>query len=528
MSHTIYVGKIAKRRNSTLQPTLSTSFDVLLKSPTSLHTPTFTINATSFDYNYLKWDDRYYFVTDVTSRNNNIWDVSAVCDVLATFKTDIIGSTQFVSYSSHKTSDWLADTRIPVLRNCKVASNTSLTGVLSTIGCYVLSVVGKNSCSTFMIQNEGILKAILANIQTWQDNGINAADALIDTWRGIDLNGIEYYAPSDDFTGLADAIVKTCVACFNALTGTLGNIQKALADSIVTIGRAIVDTGFVGNSYLNAPDCIRSCIWVPFDYAMAPTSGSASIYLGTYDSGQSGYVLKSTPVTGSNTVSIPWHYSDWRRGYCEDVYLYLPFVGMVALSADSITNASSITIDWSVTYTDGTIMYKVITGGEVIGAYGGQCSVNYPIGLAQQASAGEIVQTLFGAQQKTVNALTQTSISPVSSMAGAVEAGMSVLTGMYETANVALSTHVSSVGGIGGGAGVGLGRDCVCYTVAHDLAVTPSDMKNTMGVPTMQPMSLSTLTGYCQCANAHVAATGAESQELDEIDAYLNAGFYIE
>ena len=44
----------------------------------------------------------------------------------------------------------------------------------------------------------------------------------------------------------------------------------------------------------------------------------------------------------------------------------------------------------------------------------------------------------------------------------------------------------------------------------------------------MKPLALSTLTGYCECANAHVAASGAEAQELDEIDAFLNSGFYIE
>jgi hypothetical protein len=84
------------------------------------------------------------------------------------------------------------------------------------------------------------------------------------------------------------------------------------------------------------------------------------------------------------------------------------------------------------------------------------------------------------------------------------------------------------VGGIGGGAGVGLDLSIACYTVAHNTIVTPADMRDTMGLPTMKAMSLSTLTGYCQCANAHVAATGAESQELSEIDAFLNSGFYIE
>ena len=98
----------------------------------------------------------------------------------------------------------------------------------------------------------------------------------------------------------------------------------------------------------------------------------------------------------------------------------------------------------------------------------------------------------------------------------------------YNVENVKKSSHISCVGGVGGGAGIGLGRDCVCYTVCHPTVVAPADMVATMGYPTMQPMALSTLTGYCQCANAHVAATGAESQELDEIDIFLNSGFYIE
>ena len=52
-------------------------------------------------------------------------------------------------------------------------------------------------------------------------------------------------------------------------------------------------------------------------------------------------------------------------------------------------------------------------------------------------------------------------------------------------------------------------------------------MKQTMGLPTMKPLSLSGLTGYCQCANAHVECA-AQANELDAIDYYLNSGFFIE
>ena len=33
MAHTIYAGNVSKRKNSTWQPTLTASFDVLLKTP---------------------------------------------------------------------------------------------------------------------------------------------------------------------------------------------------------------------------------------------------------------------------------------------------------------------------------------------------------------------------------------------------------------------------------------------------------------------------------------------------------------
>jgi hypothetical protein len=324
-------------------------------------------------------------------------------------------------------------------------------------------------------------------------------------------------------------LCETLVETFESLGDMFTDAQQCISDAMNAVGAASIDTGFIGNAYQNAPQCIRSCIWVPFDYALAPASasGHTQIILGTYDTNQTGTAISSKPVTGSNTVSIPWHYNDWRRSTCEDVYLYLPLVGMVQLSGDSLTHVNSLTIDWSATYTDGVISYKVTAGNEVIGAYGGQCAANYPLGLAQQASAGEIFQTVMSGIDKAITTAVNSSISPVSigaTVAGSMFEG--VMAG-YQVENTRNSTHPSCVGGVGGGAGIGLGRDCICFTVAHDTVVEPSDMAATMGMPTMKPMQLSSLTGYCQCANAHVEAA-AESHELDAIDAYLNSGFYIE
>ena len=486
MSHTIYCGKIAKRRNSTLQPTLTDSYDVLLKSPTSLHTPTFTISAASFDYNYLKWGDRYYFVTDVVSKNNSLWEVSAVCDVLATFKADILASTQFVSYSSASGGTWLPDTRIPLLKSGSVQKNASSMNFLFTAGgFYVLSVIGDSGSKVWATDISNI-RALVNNVSQWTDSLINTIES-----------NLPYASPSTE------------VQAYENFTS------------------AIIGTGTLGNGYLDAPNCIRSCIWVPFfisDFIVGPGS---NIYLGAFDTGATGYECKTTPHNNSITINIPWQHNDWRRAVCEEVYLYLPLVGMVNIPSDEIVTESALTIEWSATATDGCIAYCVKAGDQIVGTYGANASVNYPIGISQQASAGEIMQAAFAGVQKSVSSGLHAA-HPLAGAASKANFAFDAIDAVYDTIDTAMTRHNSCIGGIGGGAGVGLDLDATVYTVSHDTIVAPSAMQQTMGLPTMKPMALSTLTGYCQCANAHVGATGAEAQELTEIDSYLNSGFYIE
>lgn len=527
---TIYMGAVSKRRNSTLQPTLSSSYDCILKQPVSIDNPTFIIQDSSFNMalNYAKWENTYYFVDRIVSVRNNVWEVSCSIDVLATYKSEIIGSTQYVCYSSEKTSDWLADTRIPILKETKVSANTALTGILSNIGCYILSVVGETCVSTYALQSESQISQLLDDIANWD------VSEVADIMQGVTYTPASYTPPSatlptsQDNQNCFSALITTIKDLLGSLGSLTASVQNIVSDLNQKITEATSKVGFIGNAYANAPECIRSCIWVPFDYALMPAgTGGSPIKLGRFQTQVSAAAISSKPVSDSFSISIPWNYSDWRRAVCEDVYLYLPLVGMVQLSGDSLTNVSSLTVHWSVTYTDGCICYKVMAGSSVIGSYGANGSVNYAIGLSQQASAGEVFTALMKGAEKTVSAAVQSSLSPLSAGAALGQMAVEMAMATYDTANAVQTAHVSSVGGIGGGAGLGLGREAVCYTVCHDPVVNPSDMKDTMGVPTMKAMSLSTLTGYCQCANAHVSAP-AMAPELDAIDAYLNSGFYIE
>lgn len=482
MSHTVYFGKVSKRKNSTLQPSLSASFDVLFKTPTSLDKPTFTINADSFDYNYAKMGDRYYFVTDIVSRNNDLWEVSCELDPLATFKSEILASTQFVSYSSVQSSVYLSDDRIPLLDNStSTATQTSVTPVSST-GCYILSVVGTNGVASYRLGGIASLVLLISNLQTWVDDFQDAATNLITT-----------------------------------TTDT--------AEAVSNIGKALTQTGFVGNAYENAMAGIRGCIWVPFSPATIGGT-SRNIYIGKYDTGTTGYYITNENITGSFSVTIPWTYSDWRRSKCEDVYLFLPLVGNIQLSSDSINHVSAITVSYSIAPVSGDISYRVNAGTEVIGTYGANVGAQVPIGINQSTSLGGIVSSAFSGVEKTVSsAIKGFSVAgPLGALGGAI-GGAAV--GTYDVANKTLSTNMTTVGGIGGSAGAGVGTSCICSVVVHAPVINPAQMVATMGYPTMKPLTLSSCSGYCQCANAHVSAA-AESQYLNMIDAYLNGGFYIE
>ena len=64
-----------------------------LRDECSITSPSILVEATSLvDYNYCYIPEfkRYYFISDITSVRNNLWRVSLKCDVLESFKKDIL------------------------------------------------------------------------------------------------------------------------------------------------------------------------------------------------------------------------------------------------------------------------------------------------------------------------------------------------------------------------------------------------------------------------------------------------------
>lgn len=119
MNVTLY--SLYKKTNSTLQPSADTPkivLDVNLKEDTSLYYPSFLINlpseTTDVPYNYLRWNNRFYFIDDVIKPTiNNVWELVCTIDLLATYRTDILNNTKaFVKYSANLYNPMIPDDRL--------------------------------------------------------------------------------------------------------------------------------------------------------------------------------------------------------------------------------------------------------------------------------------------------------------------------------------------------------------------------------------------------------------------------------
>lgn len=141
MQITVYSG-FSKEANSTKQPTGGTVVSCVLKENVSVVHPVFILQSNNTAINYLSWGVRYYFVDDIVFLTNDMIEVHCTVDVLATYKTDIGNSSQYVTRSASESDPYCVDNIYPTLNKC----TTDLTqiqnlGVVSGSGSYVVGVI---------------------------------------------------------------------------------------------------------------------------------------------------------------------------------------------------------------------------------------------------------------------------------------------------------------------------------------------------------------------------------------------------
>lgn len=477
--------KFAKRKNSTKQPTgTGTTFSIDLKSGTSYISPTFLLNNSGKpDYNYLVFEGWYYFITDITSVRQDLWEVSCNIDALATAKSAILNTKAYVLYDSVSNTE-IPDNRLPIKTTKSVSANSVACPLSVDGGCYILSITGAHGSTGVYKVTEGQLASLIDDVSNIENNI-------------FDFGGI---TPPSAPSAPSGGTLEDYVEFVGDMLEFVGNYIKYAIDCAV---RPI--SQFFGSG--NIPENIRECRYIPFNRGVTGTP--ITVYLGTFLTQTTIAKLVTDTIVDSVSVNIPWQANDFRRrSPYTDVYLYIPYIGMTKLSSENLIGQSSVTVSYALCVRDGSMIVTVTSGSEILGQYSANVSASVPVGISN-------INVARSAQAVITGAAAAMNGSPSAIGMAAVNFHDSV------------TPNFSCVGGLDGIAGTATNQNVTCYTVFHDTVEAPNTELMTVGSPTNAPKALSTLTGFCQCMEAHVEAD-LPGTVLDMVDSYLNSGFFIE
>lgn len=234
---TVKLFVFGKKINSTLQPDLAQGVDfpgqlkedfspMHLNITFSMSDPT---NAPTYNYAYIaSFSNRYYFINEWVFEGG-LWVASLTVDVLATYKTMIGNSTQYVARSETAPasgfSEWLADTAYPttgpLIRGWYYHTYYSFWGTQVTQGIVVLGIISGGSGSG--MTNVGSVK----------------------------YYAMSYYGARKFFAQLLDT------PSYMNITDISQDLQKAL---------------------INPAQYIVSCQWLPVAYSYMANSGNSYVY----------------------------------------------------------------------------------------------------------------------------------------------------------------------------------------------------------------------------------------------------------
>lgn len=294
----IFVFKgFSKKRNSTKIPTNGTSVYVSLKDTSSTISPVFLLkDFNSVNITELKWGDTYYFVDNKVYRSNNICELICSLDLLATFKSQILLTKQYVEYSASNYDLDILDTRIGQRTTPSVIINYGSRTILD------------NNTPTLVL---------------------NTSSKTVNKNTGM---GTWYVSES------------TLSAVIDKVTVDLSSLDE-LQD--------LFKTFFSGASIQN----ILKVTWLPF---FPVSLGSSNIVVGNLDTGINAYFPTSKMIETSMQIDIPWKGKGYLRSSAYNALsIYLPYVGNIGLNVQEYIHANTINLKYTIDIVDGSTLVEI-------------------------------------------------------------------------------------------------------------------------------------------------------------------------
>lgn len=342
MPELILYPSFTKRPNSTKLPDVSPfRFDVRIKDRGADRRSLTLLLSQPYDttYTYAKFMDAYYYV-DVSSYSNPLSELELTEDVLATYRDEIMATSNYCIRSSAASNGKIVDNLQPT-EFSRYLINTEanfLEAFSPDQGYTIINVYGKSGTNCFLIDSSGV-DSICNNLFSQKQS---------DLWE---------------------------------------TIKGALAGQITQM---INLTGYINDLYV-----------LPFNPA---AGGSRNIYLGFFDTGVQGRSVQAICKQDTVTISVPHPNNDepgdskyyLRSSKYVSYMLYIPCCGTYAIDADYLADTDVLYFSYVVD-SYGNITGHLATDSLVPFLYiSGSCAYRYAIGQQQSMTYAQVASQAVG------------------------------------------------------------------------------------------------------------------------------------
>lgn len=525
---TIKLYKFNKKSNSTKRPiTAGDSFSCNIKSVSSILNPVIDIvdktgqnKIPMYNYAYISEFKRYYFITDITY-DIGIWTISLSVDVLASFKSDILDSEQYVLRSSNLYDPDIIDTlylskSASYWEKCKVSKYEGAGGFAGGV--------------RYRNVNSGNAGLVSNYFNTTLSQGMFLLGVV-----GNNATGVDYYAMS--YTRFKEVINKA----FTLIPSDMSDVSSGVANAIY-----------------NPTQYLTVCRWYPEITAINIANAVTSLKIGAYEISLSGsiYPLEADRIPEFYIeIDIPRHPKEDTYPYMNlnpfsEYNLYFQPFGNIAIDSTKIYGSEKLNVTWTVDYATGLAHLKVKPYEQVYSndaiIFDSMCDygVSIPISsLVMDWKAGAMLSGMNWIKDKINNYLSnrsseeggQPSIMNNPQYANAINAGIQITQKTVSNTNLINSAmdvlgsalgQVHTAGEIGSFLSYNAGVPYL-YAFFYDQAEHDGDR---FGRPYHRKATLNTVSGYCLCSNASIDFSNMNPtiDEYNAIVSLLNSGVYIE
>lgn len=508
-----------KRDNSIKRPDIDgTNMTVVWESPYDIVNPIISVRGADMSlYNYAyipQWSRYYWLNTYQRYRDDDHIIIECKCDVLATYRPQILSQSFFVELSQSNYNSLYNDSRLGVQATILQAKNSVVMPAISEDSCaqYYMEAVGLGTNGSFT--NKYII--LPDNLGQIAEKALNDPDLLkgaYDTYVAL---------LAQNAAAFPDWIDAITTPFQNTVTGVLAMaVSRGITDEAdqkvllqETLSRFtdwwsdVVST--VQERFKNPWDCIVSIKGLALSsLTNFPTTRLTPVQLGVTNTEVPARALDDTLSNEITcTVAIPWQYTDFRNmSPYTQVNVILPNCDVVQLSSDILFGSQNITARYRINATSGEVAgYLERDDGCIISDFSFSIATEISIAYGTKpvpflSRAGQVLdavgQTVSGNGAGAANSIID-AIMPQK-----YNSHCSGITSMCCLLNNKLTVEVIA-----------------------NATQSPSSL-NIIGRPCRQTLALNSVSGFTKCRDAHIVLA-ATKPEIDEVDSFLNGGIYIE